>query len=107
MDIAFGMDEGTIHLILEFYAGGNVILTDCCYNILALLRPYKLNDGTVVNIRQHYDIEPSIVEFIVHNNIEQTNPFATLSELSVDDLYDYIYGNNQMYIVFLPMEWIA
>ncbi len=60
MDIAFGMDEGTIHLILEFYAGGNVILTDCCYNILALLRPYKLNDGTVVNIRQHYDIEPSI-----------------------------------------------
>lgn len=47
------------------------------------------------------------IEFIVHNSIEQTNPFATLSELSVDDLYDYIYGNNQMYIVFLPMECIA
>lgn len=48
-----------------------------------------------------------LIEFIVHNSIEQTNPFVTLSKLSVDDLYDYIYGNNQMYIVFLPMEWFA
>lgn len=46
-------------MILELYAGGNIILTDYKFEILALLRVYKLADGTEVNIRQRYDIQPS------------------------------------------------
>ena len=55
----FGNGETTYHVILELYAGGNIILTDYKFEILALLRVYKLADGTEVNIRQRYDIQPS------------------------------------------------
>ncbi|KAJ2520693.1 hypothetical protein H4217_001867 [Coemansia sp. RSA 1939] len=36
-------DEGTYHILCEFYASGNIILTDYRYQILALLRVVRLD----------------------------------------------------------------
>lgn len=38
IDLEFTSSTETAHLIIEFYAGGNVILTDGDFNIIALLR---------------------------------------------------------------------
>ena len=57
--MVFGHGENTYHLILELYSGGNLILTNYEFEILALLRPCKLSDGTEVNVNQRYHYEPS------------------------------------------------
>jgi hypothetical protein len=41
----FGTNENAYHVILELYAGGNVILTDHTFCILSLLRMYELEEG--------------------------------------------------------------
>ncbi|KAJ3191313.1 hypothetical protein HK101_007892 [Irineochytrium annulatum] len=38
MDLTFGENEFAFHLVLEFYASGNIILTDHDWTILAILR---------------------------------------------------------------------
>ena len=63
VDLVFGNGETTYHIILELYAGGNIILTDYKFEILALLRAYSLPDGTEVNIKHQYDIHPSMIGF--------------------------------------------
>eukprot|EP00127_Corallochytrium_limacisporum_P006747 Clim_evm17s235 gene=Clim_evmTU17s235 len=45
IDMCFGYGDKTFHLIIEFYAAGNVILTDGGYVILALLRTHKASGG--------------------------------------------------------------
>ncbi|KAI8921026.1 hypothetical protein DFJ77DRAFT_448289 [Powellomyces hirtus] len=42
VDLRFGEGEHAYHLILEFYASGNIILTDHEYRILALLRVVEI-----------------------------------------------------------------
>ena len=59
VDLVFGNGETTYHIILELYSGGNIILTDYKFEILALLRVYSLADGTVVGVKQRYDVQPS------------------------------------------------
>lgn len=44
VDLKFTSIEGTFHLILEFFAKGNVILTTAEYQVLALLRPLTSED---------------------------------------------------------------
>ena len=46
-------------MILECYGGGNIILTDYHFGILALLRTYTLSDGTMVDVKQTYSVQPS------------------------------------------------
>ncbi len=41
----FGTNENAFHVILELYAGGNVILTDHTFCILSLLRMYELEES--------------------------------------------------------------
>lgn len=41
----FGQGEGALHLILELYASGNLVLTDANYLILALLRTHQYEQG--------------------------------------------------------------
>lgn len=57
----FGNGENTYHLILELYSGGNLILTNYEFEIMALLRTYKLADGSEVNVNQRYNYEPSMI----------------------------------------------
>ncbi|KAJ3163711.1 hypothetical protein HDU86_000305 [Geranomyces michiganensis] len=42
VDLRFGEGEAAYHLILEFFASGNIILTDHEYRILALLRVVEI-----------------------------------------------------------------
>ena len=39
VDMQFGSDAAAYHVILELYDRGNVVLTDCDYKILNILRP--------------------------------------------------------------------
>lgn len=39
VDMQFGSDVAAYHVILELYDRGNVVLTDCDYKILNILRP--------------------------------------------------------------------
>ncbi|KAJ2726060.1 hypothetical protein GGI07_000843 [Coemansia sp. Benny D115] len=56
--------EGTYHIICEFYASGNIILTDYQYNTLALVRVVRLEGETAFAVGKKYslaesrDIEP-------------------------------------------------
>ena len=45
VDLRFGSGEHCAHLLLELYAGGNLLLTDHTYTVLALLRAHKFADG--------------------------------------------------------------
>jgi len=44
VDLCFGEDEASYHLILEFYSSGNIILTDNEYKILSLLRTVSVDE---------------------------------------------------------------
>lgn len=63
VDIVFGNGENTFHVILECYGGGNIILTDYHFEILALLRTYTLSDGTAVDVKRTYNVQPSWLLF--------------------------------------------
>lgn len=47
------------------YAGGNLILTNYQYDIMFLLRSYKLSDGREVDVNHKYNYEPSIKYFLL------------------------------------------
>jgi len=48
VDWRFGSGSNELHLIVEFYAGGNVILADADLNMLAVLRIYQYDSGARV-----------------------------------------------------------
>ena len=52
-------------MILELYSGGNLILTNYEFEIMALLRTYKLADGSEVNVNQRYNYEPSMIMLLL------------------------------------------
>jgi predicted ribosome quality control (RQC) complex YloA/Tae2 family protein len=57
--LTFGSGEAEHHIICEFYAGGNIVLTDGNYKIIALLRTYKSEDGSMnVAIGETYPTKP-------------------------------------------------
>ena len=59
IDMTFGSGDVAHHLICEFYAGGNIVLTDANYKILALLRTYKAEDGSMnVSVGETYPTTP-------------------------------------------------
>ncbi|KAJ1983292.1 hypothetical protein H4R34_001376 [Dimargaris verticillata] len=62
-EFAGGDHVPTYHLITEFYASGNIILTDSEYCILALLRVVKPNEDTRIAVGQTYDIRQFAREF--------------------------------------------
>eukprot|EP00958_Prasinococcus_capsulatus_P008112 scaffold766_cov560-Prasinococcus_capsulatus_cf.AAC.3 len=58
IDFAFGQGEACYHVILELYAQGNLVLTDCNYEILTLLRSYRDNERDFAILARHkYPIE--------------------------------------------------
>lgn len=54
--LTFGREDSQVHLILEFYAGGNIVLCDTSRTILALLRPYTAPDGHRVAPKHVYPL---------------------------------------------------
>ena len=44
VDIQFGPPENCYHLVAEFYARGNVLLTDGDYRIISVLLPHSVDE---------------------------------------------------------------
>ena len=61
--LTFGVGDEAVHLILELFAGGNIILTDFNYSIMALLRTH-LDEATGRNtaVREIYPIDKGMAE---------------------------------------------
>ena len=57
VDLTFGGGEYTHHLLLEFYAGGNIILTDSDYRILSALRYVDTEQTGRIAAKEQYPIE--------------------------------------------------
>eukprot|EP01080_Neovahlkampfia_damariscottae_P006002 gene6002-10000_t len=58
VEFTFGKeDENTYRLICEFYAKGNITLTDKNYKILAILRPHGLEEGVKYAIGETYPLD--------------------------------------------------
>uniref|UniRef100_M4B7J3 Ribosome quality control complex subunit 2 n=1 Tax=Hyaloperonospora arabidopsidis (strain Emoy2) TaxID=559515 RepID=M4B7J3_HYAAE len=57
VDLTFGQDALTCHLILELYASGNIILTDGDYRILSLLRTHRFDENVKMAVRQKYPVQ--------------------------------------------------
>lgn len=53
VQLTFGSGEATFHLILEFYAQGNVILTDKKYEVLSLLRSHRDDAKGMATMARH------------------------------------------------------
>lgn len=47
IDLTFGVGESQCHIICEFYAGGNIIITDQNYKITAVLRTFRSDDLSI------------------------------------------------------------
>eukprot|EP00667_Euglena_gracilis_P003840 EG_transcript_3854 len=60
VDLTFGRETACFHLILEFYAKGNIILTDHEYTILALLRTHRQDEESLYAVREHYPVERAV-----------------------------------------------
>ncbi|BCS02613.1 putative DUF814 domain protein [Aspergillus luchuensis] len=78
--IDFSFSDGMYHMFLEFFAGGNIIITDREYNILALFRQVPAGEGqdetrvgvkyTVTN-KQNYHGIPDITRERVQETVEK------------------------------------
>jgi predicted ribosome quality control (RQC) complex YloA/Tae2 family protein len=78
--IDFSFSDGAYHIFLEFFAGGNIILTDREYNILALFRTVSPGEGQeeikvglqyTVSNKQNYDGIPDITAERVKQTLEK------------------------------------
>ena len=74
IDMQFGINEATYHIILELYDRGNVILTDYQYVIVSILRPFIEGEDVKYVVREKYPLnrvkDRKSIAFIV-DNIEQ------------------------------------
>ena len=57
VDFEFGAGETTYHLIVEFYAGGNILLTNHNYIILAFLRAVPPEEGIKIAVNEPYPVD--------------------------------------------------
>ena len=85
IDIQFGRDEFAAHIIVELYAQGNVILTDCDYTILSLLRSYTL-DGAQDSIKVNEGGQAE--EGPVRCAVKQKYPFSAAAYMTEDTIVE-------------------
>jgi predicted ribosome quality control (RQC) complex YloA/Tae2 family protein len=78
--IDFSFSDGAYHIFLEFFAGGNIILTDREYNILAFFRQVPAGVGQeeikaglkyTVSNKQNYDGVPDVTADRVLQTLEK------------------------------------
>jgi hypothetical protein len=56
IQLTFGSSNWTHHVLVEFYAGGNVVLCDAASTILSVLRPYTASNGARVAAKEVYPL---------------------------------------------------
>ncbi|KAF2152712.1 hypothetical protein K461DRAFT_226458 [Myriangium duriaei CBS 260.36] len=78
--IEISFSDGLYHLLLEFYAGGNIILTDNEYNIIALLRTvsegaeheqFRVGSKYELEQRQNYNGVPPLTKERVKDGLRK------------------------------------
>ncbi|CAH2244833.1 jg23044 [Pararge aegeria aegeria] len=57
VDLQFGSGEAAYHVILELYDRGNIVLTDCEWTILNVLRPHVEGDKIRFAVREKYPLD--------------------------------------------------
>uniref|UniRef100_A0A1I7XV10 Nuclear export mediator factor n=1 Tax=Heterorhabditis bacteriophora TaxID=37862 RepID=A0A1I7XV10_HETBA len=58
IDMRFGDEDRAVHIIVELYDRGNILLTDCDYNILNILRPRTDKDTDVkLHVKMRYPVD--------------------------------------------------
>ena len=57
VDLTFGSGEGCYHVLVEFYASGNIILTDGEYTILNVLRQHAPDEAYQHHVGDKYPTE--------------------------------------------------
>ncbi|KAJ3012347.1 hypothetical protein HKX48_006333 [Thoreauomyces humboldtii] len=77
VDMRFGDGEHAYHLILEFYASGNVILTDHEYRILSLLRVVEVEGHTTPAKPDDGDTKFAVGEIY---DVTRARPFEEITE---------------------------
>jgi len=85
--LTFGTGASAQHLIVEFYASGNIILTDTNFEILTLLRTHKYEEDVIVATHQVYPFSTAkpfkkiehdvIVELLVTQKEKNVNEKGT------------------------------
>ncbi|XP_041969362.1 nuclear export mediator factor NEMF homolog isoform X1 [Aricia agestis] len=57
IDMQFGSGEAAYHVILELYDRGNIVLTDCDWTILNVLRPHVEGDKIRFAVKEKYPLD--------------------------------------------------
>ncbi|XP_026330598.1 nuclear export mediator factor NEMF homolog, partial [Hyposmocoma kahamanoa] len=57
IDLQFGSGEAAYHVILELYDRGNIVLTDCNWTILNVLRPHVEGDKIRFAVKEKYPLD--------------------------------------------------
>ncbi|CCG82527.1 Uncharacterized protein C132.01c [Taphrina deformans PYCC 5710] len=76
--------ERSYYIILEFYAGGNVILTDGYHKIISLLRVVGEDEGQKVSVGETYDFQRRVVtEFVPISRAKLADVFSSATNSPV------------------------
>ncbi|GMT04012.1 hypothetical protein PENTCL1PPCAC_26186, partial [Pristionchus entomophagus] len=77
VDLAFACDEARVHVIVELYDRGNILLTDHDYTILNILRPRTDKDTDVkFAVRNRYPVENARTETSLPSDDQLTEAVA-------------------------------
>lgn len=84
IDMTIGEGEYAYHIICEFYASGNIILTDSDYKILMLLHKHVYDDKTRTAIGEIYPVEQATINGMFDPMKIMNNTTAWLENLRFD-----------------------
>ncbi|KAF9105541.1 hypothetical protein BGX29_012023 [Mortierella sp. GBA35] len=96
VDFEFGADDlnNTYHIIAEFYAAGNLILTDGHYKILSILRVVQPNEKVRMAVGETYDIGALTRSF---EPIQKDHLIQVLQEAGPKDILKKILNTKLFY----------
>ncbi|XP_053613613.1 ribosome quality control complex subunit NEMF homolog isoform X2 [Plodia interpunctella] len=68
VDLQFGSGEAAYHVILELYDRGNIVLTDCEWTILNVLRPHVEGDKIRFAVKEKYPLDRAKTNYQAPNS---------------------------------------
>ncbi|KAJ3098241.1 hypothetical protein HDU96_011155 [Phlyctochytrium bullatum] len=85
VDMVFGEGEFEFHLLLEFYASGNIILADASYKIVAILRSVEIPQGSSSTVAADGEITLKVGETYA---LELAKPFKPIEASDVQKCFE-------------------
>jgi predicted ribosome quality control (RQC) complex YloA/Tae2 family protein len=86
-----GQGEGANHILIEFYASGNLILTDHEYKIISLLRTHRYDEDTRCAVGEPYPFTFAAnlnLDSIVKNKEELDQMLLEIESKKEEDIAD-------------------